>query len=94
MERELILFADIGETRAVIIVPVHMLIPHGEGADPKTAVTVERPIDHHGFVGFGMAGNADYFIFHALEMAVLAGFKFQKVLLSKRSGPGNPGPQM
>ena len=70
------LIANIGKTRAVVILPVHLLVPHGQGTDPKAAFTVECAIDHHRLFCFGVTGEADHFIFIAFEMAVFSGLKF------------------
>ena len=92
---EFLLFANIGKTGAMIIIPIDLLDPHGKGTNPQTAFTIKCPIDDHGLFGFGMTGDADYFIFHAFEMTIFANLKFHKSApFRKEVGREIPGPQI
>ena len=75
----------------MVIVPIHLFVPHGKGTDPQVTFSIECPIDNHRLFCFGMACNADDFIFHAFKMAVFAGLKFHKKLLKKKwAGKSRP----
>ena len=76
MIRDAFLLADIFKSGTVVVFFIHMLCPHGCGSDPQTLLAIERSIDHHGFHGFGVIGNADQLVFIALKVAVSAGFQF------------------
>ena len=65
------------ETGALVAVSLNLLVPHRQGAHPQAAVTVQRTVYYHGFLGFGMLGHIHQKIFLALKMPIFPKLNLQ-----------------